>query len=230
MEGNEFIACTQSTTGVIGCSVEWQPPYVPERLCRGYNNKPLWEVANKNNRDKSILYYNLVLWKIILSCFSLFIFILVLLPHRLFVSRSPKQVHVFITSTLLGYLSIQRGSWSNAFHLPPFTPPFPHSPNTSFPPGLLMFFKESCFLPSCACCGENRLSTTAKCKLRNVFRFVPGNSVTRSIIFIDSSGGFVKLNFPDFLQSGRQQLHNAPEITGPAVTLCPFTRGPDLIL
>lgn len=63
--GREWIhSCTQSTTTVIGCSVDWQPPYVPEQLCRGYNNKPLWEVANKNNRDKSTSYHNLVLWKL----------------------------------------------------------------------------------------------------------------------------------------------------------------------
>lgn len=41
-----------STTSVIGFSIEWQPPYVPEQLCRGYNNKPLWEVANENNGIK----------------------------------------------------------------------------------------------------------------------------------------------------------------------------------
>lgn len=54
-------SCTRSTTSVIGCSVEWQPPYVPEKLCRGYNNKPLWEVANKK-KTTGIKVHHIITW------------------------------------------------------------------------------------------------------------------------------------------------------------------------
>lgn len=57
---------------VIGGGVEWQPPYVPERLRTGYNNKPLREVANKNNMDKSTSYHNLALREITPPHFTFF--------------------------------------------------------------------------------------------------------------------------------------------------------------
>lgn len=58
--GREWIhSCTQSTTSVIGCSVEWQPPYVPEQLCRGYNNKPCerWQI-----KTTGIKVHHIITW------------------------------------------------------------------------------------------------------------------------------------------------------------------------
>lgn len=118
---------------VIGGGVEWQPPYVPERLRTGYNNKPLREVANKNNMDKSTSYHNLALREITPPHFTFFqrFFFCILLNFlctlfifcsclcfalfhankRTFPSRHPSEV-----------TSPCREGGRFSFHLPPITP------------------------------------------------------------------------------------------------------------
>lgn len=157
--GGEWIhSCTQSTTSVIGCSVEWQPPYVPEPLCRGYNNKPLREVANKNNGDKSTLYHNLVPWKItlptptffehfcILPDYSVLFIILVLLLLLIVLLVHPNKRTVSScqpsedTSPSQGGVVEQHG----AFICPPF-PPSSHICSSLLSPPRQVSFSVACF-------------------------------------------------------------------------------------
>lgn len=113
-------------------------------------------MANKNNRDKSTAYHNLLHWKITLPATTFLLlrtpcfFLLSLHLLLLLCSRSPSQAHVSIMSTLLRYLSIPSGSWSS-FHLPSFPPlcMFAHlssSPPTrqvSFNPPLVPLFRAA---------------------------------------------------------------------------------------
>lgn len=59
-KGNEFTAAKRSATSVIGCSVEWQPPHVPQQLYRGYNNKPLCE--RRQIKTTEIKVHHIITW------------------------------------------------------------------------------------------------------------------------------------------------------------------------
>lgn len=111
--GREWIhSYKQSTTG---CSTEWQPPYVPVLLCRGYNNKPQWQIKTTGIKVHDIITCSS--WKLpspLPASFSFSLFILyrlhshsVLLQKQIFSSCRPADntsvsytppLHIFISS------------------------------------------------------------------------------------------------------------------------------------
>lgn len=199
----------------------------------------MWEVANK--KKKSRAYHNPHLWKIT-SIFLLFfsVFLLNLLSNGAHVSvRSPplqmplhpkRKCRVAAPRFHLFFFS-RRRIFVHLLILLPWQVSFNHRLSVSA--NLITTWSElrsqtKYIIPS------SHVHVLWKHKKfdfvtalwthlpgkRFFFFFFPSDNNKK--FFIDSSGEFVKLNFPDFLQSGtlKKILHNAPEITWPALTFC----------
>lgn len=96
--GREWIhSYKQSTTG---CSTEWQPPYVPVLLCRGYNNKPPWQIKTTGIKVHDIITCSS--WKLPspLPAFSFSLFILCRLHSH---SVLLQKADIFIMPTCWQY-------------------------------------------------------------------------------------------------------------------------------